>query len=206
MAKRMFTTEEKIKIIELTKTKTRRELAKEYGCTIQSIAAWKQLFDGTTNSLKINNSKDEKAPQDVKDKVSALLKKNPYLNTRDIKMYLDSYKYARTIKDLVLELSSKEIPFKYKNSTQVNSMEVDMLNERDLIGKRIETPFYLIEINNSQIYLSRENDEETAKFTVFYSSAVRFKTKEEAKKFIDENQVKNSRYQMSIKKVDSFKF
>jgi len=201
VAKKVFTTEEKIKILKLTETKTRRELADEFGCTVQAIATWKQYFDGTKKSLETNKASDEKIPTEVKEKIKNLLERNPYLNTRDVKMALGSYKYARTIKDMVTELSAKEIPYKYKNATQVSSKEVDLLNERDLIGKRIPAPFYLIEINNLQLYLSRENDEETSKLTAFYTSALRFETKKEAKKFMDEIADKDSRYQLSIREV-----
>jgi len=199
--KKVFTTEEKIKIIKLTETKTRRELAKEYGCTMQSIALWKQLYDGTKKSLETSKASDEKAPKEAIEKIENLLKRNPYLNSRDIKMALGSYKYARTIKEYVTNLNAKDVPYKYKNATQVNSVDVDLLNERDLIGKRIPAPFYLIEVNDMQIYLSKENLEETSKFTAFYTSALRFETKKQAEEFMKEITVKGSRYKLSVREV-----
>ena len=204
-----MTAKERLEMLQYAEEFGINSAVEKYNCTVPTIYRWKRKYDGTLESLEDKSSRPltphpnaltEKEISDIKENVM----KNPYISDVELVEILGTNRDRTVIRKYRDRIFGK---VSYANKANINTMfnseDVNELNKKDFINdKQFERFAYLIEVNNSGIYIGKDrNDGYPSYLTVYYSMALKFKTHDEAIKFIDS--IENlSQLQLSIKVIE----
>jgi len=182
----------------------------KYDCTERTIFRWKKKFDGTLQSLENDYSRKGMPhptahTEEEIENIKEVMRKNPYITHKELYEILKKdYGYTRHPGGLYNYLRRNRIvpEPKLKNdyATMFDHRAVKRLNGKFLFNNKSVLPLYLIELNNSGIYIAREENNNPCKLTVYYSLALRFDNKQEAKTFLDSID-NTSTHTLSIKEI-----
>lgn len=183
----------------------------KYDCTERTIFRWKKKFDGTLHSLENDYSRKGMShptahTEEEIENIKEVMKRNPYITHKELYEILKrDYGYSRHPGGLYNYLRrNRMVPEpKLKNNyaTMFDSRAVKQLNGKFLFNNKNILPLYLIELNNDGIYIAREDNNNPCKLTVYYSTSLRFETKQEAENFL--NSINNtSNYKLTIKEIN----
>ena len=203
-----MTAEERLQMLKYAEQYGINSAVEKYKCTMATIYRWKRKYDGTLESLEDKSSRPltphpnaltEKEISDIKENVI----ENPYITDGELVQILGTNRDRTVIRKYRDRIFGK---VSYANKADVQTMfsseDVKELNKKDLANdKTFEKFVYLIEINNSGIYIGKDRGDGYPSFlTVYYNMALKFKTLDEAKNFI--GTIKNSsQFQLSVKEV-----
>lgn len=206
-----YSPQEKVKIINFAKQFGEKNASKEFGCSERSIFRWEKLYDGTFESLENKYcapyTPNPKAHTEEEiENIKEVMRKNPYITHKELYEILKKdYGYARHPGGLYNYLRRNRIvpESKLKNdyATMFDSRAVKRLNGKFLFNNKSILPLYIIELNNNGIYIAREENNNPCKLTVYYSTSLRFDTKQKAEDFL--YSIKNtSDYELTIKEIN----
>jgi len=203
------TPEEKLQIIEYAKLNGMERACEKYQLTERSIWRYKSLYDGTLQSLENGSSVPASHPNqhtetEIKN-IKEVLEKHPYISVEELyKILTKEYGYNRTKPGLLRYLRKRNlIPETKQKNDYVNIFDktaIDMLNKQYAFTNRNKLPFYVIELNNYGIYIANINSNNPCNLTVYYSTALKFNSLEEAQTFLKPIKTK-TQFKPNIKEI-----
>ena len=92
---------------------------------------------------------------------------------------------------------------KLKNSyaTLFDYKALEEINHKFLYKNRLSSPKYIIELDNTGIYIATEVNNNPCFFFFYYSTALKFNSESEAMKFI-KSIINTSKFSLNIKKLN----
>jgi len=203
------TPEEKLAIIEYAEKNGMNRACEKYQLTERSIWRYKSLYDGTLQSLENGSSVPASHPNqhtetEIKN-IKEVLEKHPYISVEELyKILTKEYGYNRTKPGLLRYLRKRNlIPETKQKNDYVNIFDktaIDMLNKQYAFSNRNKLPIYVIELNTYGIYLSSISTNNPCNLTVYYSTALKFNSLEEAKAFLKTIKIK-TQFKPNIKEI-----
>lgn len=206
-----YTAKQKMDIVNYAKENGEVQAAKKFLCTERSVRKWSEIFDGTVESLEDNRhppkvlNPNPHTPEEMAN-IKKILKENPYIPYSDLhKKLRKEYGYNRNLGSLYNYLRTEGIITKQKLkndfSTMFDSEAVKCLNEKFLFNNKNDLPLYLVEVDNSEIYVGKFDYSSPCKLTVYYSVALKFQEEQQAINFI--NSLNNTtQHKLTVKRID----
>lgn len=205
-----YTAKYKYEVLMYAETNGIKNATLKYDCTERTIFRWKKKFDGTLQSLENDYSRKgmphpKAHTEEEIEYIKEIMRKNPYINHKELYEILKKeYGYTRHPGGLYNYLRRNGIfpEPKLKNdyATMFDSRAVKRLNGKFLFNNKSLLPLYLIELDNNGIYIAREENNNPCKLTVYYSTSLRFNTKQKAEDFL--NSINNtSNHTLTIKEI-----
>lgn len=206
------TPQEKLEIIEYANMYGMGDACEKYNITERSIWRYKEIYDGTLESL-VNKSSRPHTPhpsehtEEEVNHIREILSKNPYISHKELYEILKTkYNYNRHIGGLYNYLRRhKMIPEpKQKNeyATMFDASAVNRFNKKFLYDNRDRLPLYVIELSNLGIYIASNTGNYPCKLCAYYSVALTFDTIENAEKFV--KSINNtSKFELQIKELNT---
>ena len=206
-----YSPQEKEKIIFFAKKFGENKASTEFGCSERSIFRWEKLYDGTIDSLDNkycapHTSHPKAHTEEEINNIKEVLRQNPYITNKELYNVLKKdYGYKRHPGGLYNYLRRNKIvpepKLKNNYATMFDIDAVKKLNGKFLFNNKNNLPLYLIELNNSGIYISKEKNNDPCQLTVYYSLALRFESKQKAESFL--GSIDNtSNHSLSIKEIN----
>jgi len=183
----------------------------KYDCTERTIFRWKKKFDGTLQSLENDYSRKGMPhptahTEEEIENIKEVMRNNPYITHKELYEILKKdYGYTRHPGGLYNYLRRNRIvpEPKLKNdyATMFDSKAVKRLNGKYLFNNKNNLPQFLIELDNKGIYIARSENNNPCDLTVYYSTSLRFDTKQKAEDFL--HSIKNtSNFELTIKEIN----
>lgn len=205
-----YSAKEKYEALKYAESNGLKNAAIKYNCSEQSLCRWKRKYDGTLESLENKYcapyTPNPKAhTEEEVENIKEVLRLNPYISHKELYEILKKdYGYSRHPGGLYNFLRRNRIvpEPKLKNdyATMFDSKAVKRLNGKFLFNNKETLPRFLIELDNSGIFIAKEENNYPCKLTVYYSTALTFKTEKEAIEFL--KSIKNtSRFKLKVKKL-----
>lgn len=206
-----YSAKQKLEILKYAEKHGEKCASEKYSCSERSIFRWKSIYNGSLESLDNKycaphtphpNSHTE---EEIKN-INKVLAENPYISHKELYQKLSKeYGYNRNIGGLYNYLRRHNLlpEPKLKNdyATMFDNDAVKRINNKFLFAHRDKLPFYMIEINNIEIYIAKEEANNPCDFTVYYSTALKFNKKDDAINFI-QNIHNTSRYRLNVKEIN----
>jgi len=202
-----MTAEERYDMLKYAEEYGIKNAVTKYKCTEQTIYRWKRKFNGTIESLKDGSSRPlTPHPNALTDEeISAIkenVQQNPYITDGELVKILGTGRNRTVIRKYRDRLFGKqEFAPKSEVRTMFNLTAVEELNKKDIVCDDEYESAYLIEINDSGIYIGKDrNNGYPAYLTIYYAMAMKFKTHKEAQEFLASIE-NSSKYKLTIKEI-----
>ncbi len=207
-----MTAKEKLEVLQYAEKNGIQKAADKFKITDRTIFRWKSKYDGTLKSLENNFSRkgmphpNEHTEEEIEN-IKYLLKTYPYISHTELYEKLKTeYNYKRHPGSLYNYLRRNRIipepKLKNEYSTMFDSKAVKRLNGKFVFANKEKLPLYVIELNENDIFIAKEvNNGYPCYLTVYYSTALKFTSKEDALNFI--SSIKNtSNFKMTIRELN----
>lgn len=193
-------------LLDLEKGIPMCQLEEKYGVTCQSIYRWKKKYDGTLESLE-NGSCVPHTPhpnsmsKEEIEKILLLIKDFPLATDKEIADLLGNNRNPVTINRLRKKYcSGNKIRTKNDVLCLFDKNSIDTINSKD-VYRNLSVPFYVLEVENTKIYIAKENKNNPSYFTPFFTLAMTFSNYKIAENFI--KQINNTMpWKVNIKKIE----
>ena len=202
--------QEKLKILKYSEEYGVKKASEKFNCCERTIFRWKKLYDGTLDSLENKSTKPitphpNSHTEEEKAYIDKVLSDNPNIPLKELYNKLQKeYGYNRNMFGLYNYLRRNNIisepKCKRDYSTMFNQSAVKGLNDRFLYANKEKLPFYLIELNNSGIFIQKEENGNPCSMTVYYSTALKFDNENDAKEFV-ESLDNTSKFKINVRKI-----
>lgn len=182
------------------------QLEEKYGVTCQTIYRWKKKYDGTLGSLE-NGSCVPHTPhpnsmsKEEIEKALLLIKNFPLATDKEIADLLGTSRNPVTINRLRKKYClNDKIRTKNDILCLFDSNSIDTINSKD-VYRNLSVPFYVLEVENTKIYIAKENKSNPSYFTPFFTLALAFSSYELAEGFV--KKINNTMpWKIKIKKIE----
>jgi len=201
-----LTPEERYDMLKYAERYGVRRTLEKYKCTERTFYRWKAKYDGSLDSLRDIEQKQGVHPNALKEveieKIKEHVTKNPYITDGELVKILGTNRNRTVIRKYRNRLFGKDnLDSKAEIATMFNTNSVNMHNKKDFAIDKDFDKAYLIEVNNSGIYIGKKRTDGNAAFlTVYYGTALKFNTLAEAQDYIDSIDNKSS-FILNIKEI-----
>ena len=211
MSKPVYSAEYKLEVLKYAEKNGVENTLKLFNCTERTFYRWKKIYNGSIESLDNHycapytphpNAHTEEEIENIKE----VMRQNPYITHKEVYEILKKdYGYTRHPGGLYNYLRRNRIvpEPKLKNdyATMFDSKAVKRLNGKYLFNNKNNLPQFLIELDNKGIYIARSENNNPCDLTVYYSTSLRFDTKQKAEDFL--HSIKNtSNFELTIKEIN----
>lgn len=190
-----MTAQEKIKILKYAERHGVKQTALKFKITERTIYRYKNLYDGTLTSLEDKPSTPKSVhpnahTQEEIENIKYLLKKYPYISHRELYEKLKKeFNYTRHSGGLYNYLRRNHLisepKLKSEYATMFDKDAVKALNGKFVFANKESLPLYIIEVNDSSLFVATViNNGYPCYLTVYYSAALKFSNKDDADIFI----------------------
>lgn len=190
---KFFAEEEKFKIIGYANEHGRKAAASKFGVSERTIFRWERLLrDGLSlknKSSRANSPHPKQHTEQEVENIKKVMEENPGIGIRELyKTLVADYGYTKSEGGLHNFLKRKEFLPKTKNkndyATMFDQEAVKRFNTEFIFKNKAALPLYLIEVDSKGIYIERNTGNNPCGLTVYYSTALHFTSKEEARDFV----------------------
>lgn len=182
------------------------DLAKEYKVAERSIWRWKHKYDGTIKSLENKSSvpltpHPKKMPPAEEQKLIEIINTNPNISNKCLSIALGTGRDAAFLsKKREKLLGKRKIHHKYDYATIFNKQVVDEINKSDALKEEMPSVFFTISVL-PDLYIQICKNKNPVCITPFISVAIKFKTREEANKFMKTLASNHTRWKPEIVEI-----
>lgn len=166
------------------------KLANEYSIHVRTIYGWHKLYDGTIESITPKSTvppgrHPRRMPEEEERRIIEIVSKNPQITDRQLAEQLGTNRNPSALHRKREQLVGKRtIYHKYDYACLFSRKKVNNINSADILEESMPNEFYVIEVVPNLFLRVKENCNPIC-VSPYITTALKFKTRDEAENFIE---------------------